>query len=119
MPKGSFGYGVDGQQVDNASSATYLWALILGAIQSAFGVGGTAATPNGSSGGVIIADTSLHAGPFSILKAQGGDAVIATGTLPSGWTGSLNGLTISNGDTLIISGMSAITLTSGTVIAYT
>lgn len=73
---------------------------------------------SGANGGVIIADTALHPGPFSILKAQGGDVVIASGTLPAGWSGSLAGLTIPSGDPLVIAGMTAITLTSGTAVAY-
>jgi len=72
----------------------------------------------GAGGGDVIGDTSNHKGPYHILKAQGGDAVIATGALPSGWTGNLNGLTISNGDSIVLAGMHDITLTSGTLLAY-
>lgn len=72
----------------------------------------------GGGGGEVISDTNPHKGPYYILKAQGGDAVIATGALPSGWTGELDGLTISNGDAITIAGMRDITLTSGTLLAY-
>lgn len=72
----------------------------------------------GAGGGEVIADTSNHVGPYHILKAQGGDAVIASGSLPGGWTGALDGLTISNGDSIVIAGMHDITLTSGTLLAY-
>jgi len=34
MAAGQFGFGVDGQQIDQTSSATYMWALILGALQN-------------------------------------------------------------------------------------
>ena len=44
--------------------------------------------------------------------------MIASGALPPGWSGNLNGLTISNGDSIVIAGMYNITLTSGTVLAY-
>ena len=72
----------------------------------------------GAGDGDVISDTSNHKGPYFILKAQGGDAVIASGALPPGWSGNLNGLTISNGDSIVIAGMYNITLTSGTVLAY-
>jgi hypothetical protein len=72
----------------------------------------------GSGGGNVISDTNNHQGPYHILKAQGGDAVIAAGSLPESWTGNLNGLTISNGDSIVLAGMHDITLTSGTLLAY-
>jgi hypothetical protein len=72
----------------------------------------------GAGGGEVIADTAAHKGPYHILKAQGGDAVIATGSLPAAWTGNLNGLTISDGDAIVLAGMHDITLTSGTLLAY-
>jgi hypothetical protein len=71
----------------------------------------------GSGGGNVISDTNNHQGPYHILKAQGGD-VIAAGSLPESWTGNLNGLTISNGDSIVLAGMHDITLTSGTLLAY-
>lgn len=74
----------------------------------------------GANGGLVIADTSAHAGPYNILKAgNGADVVIATVTLPANWGGgTLTNWTISNGDTLIIPGMTALTLTSGSCLAY-
>lgn len=73
----------------------------------------------GAGGGEIINDTELHKGPFCILKAQGSDAVIASGSLPGSWgTSVLDGITISNGDYIVIAGMKNITLTSGTLLAY-
>jgi hypothetical protein len=72
----------------------------------------------GAGGGDVISDTSNHKGPYHILKAQGGDAVIATGSLPVAWSGNLNGLTVSNGDSIVLAGMHDITLTSGTLLAY-
>jgi hypothetical protein len=52
------------------------------------------------------------------IFGTGGDAAIASGSLPTGWTGNLNGLTVSNGDSIVLAGTHDITLTSGTLLAY-
>lgn len=73
----------------------------------------------GGGPGEIITDTSAHAGPYWCLKALGGDVIIASLTLPANWGGSTEtDITISNGDALILSGISKVTLTSGVCVAY-
>jgi hypothetical protein len=72
----------------------------------------------GKNGGIIVSTTDplVDLDCFAI-KAFGGDVVISTITLATGWTGSLNGLTISDGDILLVA-FTAITLTSGKAILY-
>jgi len=72
----------------------------------------------GGGPGDFINDTNNHEGPYWMIKAVGGNVVINTGALPAGWTGNLNGLTLLNGDFIVITGMNNITLTSGNLIAY-
>jgi hypothetical protein len=72
----------------------------------------------GKNGGIIINDTDAHTGlDCYAIKAFGGDVVISSITLSADWTGSLDGLTISDGDILLVA-FTALTLTSGKVILY-
>lgn len=72
----------------------------------------------GRNGGTIIADTSPHTGlDCGVVKALGNGAVIASMTLKDNWTGSMNGRTLAKGEVVPIQ-FTAITLTSGEVIAY-
>lgn len=49
MPQGSFGYDQNGNQVNGTNPLPFLLGLILGALQSLLGIGGS------GSGGVVIA----------------------------------------------------------------
>ena len=77
-----------------------------------------AAALMGTNGANIIADTDEHTGPFfGILALE--DSVIDSATLDSDLiTGSLDGVEISGGTYLPLYGVEALTLTSGSVIAY-
>ena len=65
-------------------------------------------------GGLYVADTSLHAGPYCGLFAHT-DTVIATMTCAA-WTGTLTSITIPAGTFFPFPGLgaSALTLASGT-----
>lgn len=67
------------------------------------------------AGGVIIANTATHTGPFFALQALA-DSIIATATLGSGWTGSLAGVALAKGQVLVLP-IKSLSLTSGTVAA--
>lgn len=71
----------------------------------------------GRMGGVIIADANAHTGLNCGALQVIGAAVISSITLKSNWVGSLNGATLAAGTLLRIQ-FTAITLTSGSVIAY-
>lgn len=115
------------QDASFAANKPILWTTIECAVElvcKALGLssitGSTAGSQTGSAGGTIISDTTPAAGPYNILKAGNAvDTVIATVTLPASWGGgTLTNWTIPAGDTLIIPGMTALTLTSGSCLAY-
>jgi len=70
----------------------------------------------GQGGFDAISDTNLHSGNWVSFKAIGGDAVIASSTSNTGDNLPAT-LTLSEGD-LIFGEFTAITLASGTVLAY-
>lgn len=71
----------------------------------------------GAKGAVIITDTAVHTGPFYSFKAIS-QCVVDTAVLESSVTGSLNGLTILAGDTVMLYRITSIKLTSGAGVAY-
>lgn len=70
---------------------------------------------NGDAGGDVFSDTLAHTGNWASFQAIG-DTVIAAATFSSG-SGSLAGKTIKSGER-IRGPLTAITLTSGSVICY-
>ena len=71
---------------------------------------------NGLSGADVIPDTNVHAGLSAFaLHALGGDVVFDT--VVGNWGNGLNGLTLSNGDT-IFGIFTSVKLTSGICAAY-
>ncbi len=71
----------------------------------------------GATGGIVIDDTSIVTGDFFAIHAIS-DTVIDEVILDSAlYTGSIDGLTIKAGDTVLIR-FTSITLTSGECIVY-
>jgi len=71
----------------------------------------------GVKGAVIVTDTNTYNGPFYSLKAIS-QCVIDTIVSESIISGSLNGLTILAGDTIMLYRMTSVKLTSGAAILY-
>jgi hypothetical protein len=74
MPTGSYGCDTQGVQVDETSSATKLWALILGALQGILGLGGG----GGGGGTVSINQTGTANGVQIVGAAANGNTTTAT-----------------------------------------
>lgn len=131
LPADSQGYvlkpGGTGEYATPTTSVGFLLAMILAYFNGTLTSGGqtaggitVAGNVDGSAGGVPITGTGPNPGPFRILKSLGGDVIVASVTLPTNWGSvTLTNQTISNGDSMIIAGMTAVTLTSGTALAYT
>ena len=72
----------------------------------------------GTNGAIIATDTNEKTGPFFAICALT-DTEIDSATLDSTLiTGNIDGLTIYAGSTIILYGINAITLASGTAILY-
>lgn len=71
----------------------------------------------GSKGAIIVTDTTTNTGHFFAVKAIS-DCVVDTSVFESGVSGSLNGLTIKAGDTLMIFRITSFKLMSGQAILY-
>lgn len=69
----------------------------------------------GEKGGLLIADTSAHAGDFDAIQAL--EATVVASMTSSTLSGTLTSVPIPAGAT-IFARISSITLTSGKVIAY-
>ena len=66
----------------------------------------------GLNGAKIITDTNTYIGQFYALKAVG-DCVIDEMLFSNSIEGSLNGVTVSAGDTIMLYGITGVTLASG------
>lgn len=71
----------------------------------------------GLNGGVVISDTDAHSSLDCYAIQAVTDVVISAMTLGAGWSGSMAGVTIKAGTTVMIA-FTALTLTSGTAIIY-
>jgi hypothetical protein len=70
----------------------------------------------GQNGGKIVNDTNPHSVDCYAIHAIT-DVVISAMTLGAAFSGSMSGITIKAGDTVMIA-FTSITLTSGTAIVY-
>lgn len=112
MPAGAYGVDTQGVQVDETSSATKLWALILGALQGAGGGGGGAENVNlAQVGGVPVASplpvtpTPPSVTPHSVNVPASTTQTIPTGA--KGWTVAiLTGTATINGAAALPAGFS-------------
>ena len=71
----------------------------------------------GASGAIIVSNTATNSGYFFAFKAIT-DCVVDTATFEATITGSLNGLTVKAGDTLMLYRILTFKLTSGSGILY-
>lgn len=71
----------------------------------------------GSNGAVVVSDTNEHQGPFYSISAIT-EVVIDEAELGQVVEGSINGITIPAGDSIVLYTIESVTLTSGTAILY-
>lgn len=71
----------------------------------------------GINGAKIITDTNTYTGLFYSFKAVS-NCVINTMLFDDSIEGSLSGVTVTAGDTLMIYGITGVSLTTGTAILY-
>jgi hypothetical protein len=70
-----------------------------------------------ANGATIVSDTATYAGLYYAVHAIT-DCVVNTATFEGTVTGSLNGLTIKAGDTVMLYRITSFKLTSGSAILY-
>lgn len=69
-------------------------------------------------GGTVFTDTSIHAGRWRALQALGTGATLAAGSAAADTSGTLTGLVIPAGAT-IVARFTAVQLSAGSCLAYT
>lgn len=69
-------------------------------------------------GGDVITDTSIHAGRWRALQALGTGATLAAGSAAADASGTLTGLVIPAGCT-VVARFTAVQLSAGSCLAYT
>jgi hypothetical protein len=100
MPAGSYGFDTNGKQIDETSSATRIWALILGALQALVGAGGGG---GGSTNSTIVGATASGntTSTTSNLSTVGSTTITAGAIsiefiLSTDFKGTINGASFDN-----------------------